>query len=125
MNWREIGCDGPGICTFCDTKRAELAEELGNPTPWYGNPNVEFVFVDPWNDPLIFLLSETGSKTDHDHGFVRRSQGVPAHVVENTMWERFLEDNPDGNEDEFALYMARNDEEVCELIEIALYPERG
>ena len=41
-------------------------------------------------------------------------------IVENTMWERFVEECQSKDLDEFSVYMKANSEDVYELIELAI-----
>ena len=79
-------------------------KELPN---WYGIENIGFVYHGAWSDSEIEY----------------KGKRLNATIVEDTMWERFREEcDADGiepTEDEFALYMEANPEDVYELIELA------
>ena len=59
-------------------------------TLWYGIPGIKFIYLNDWADPLI---EYKGKKID-------------SYIVEDTMWERFLEDGgQDQDFDAFYDYM--------------------
>lgn len=80
-------------------------KELPN---WYGIENIGFVWHGEWSDPEIEY----------------KGKRINCYIVEDTMWERFREEcemeciNP--KEEEFALYMKANSEDVYELIELSM-----
>lgn len=75
---------------------------------WYGIEGVGFIWHGSWSDPEIEY----------------KGKRINSTIVEDTMWERFKEDcEEDGEmptEDKFKLYMMVNQDEVYELIELAL-----
>ena len=75
---------------------------------WYGIEGVGFIWHGSWSNPEIEY----------------KGKRINATIVEDTMWERFKEDcEEDGEiptEDKFELYMMVNQEDVYELIELAL-----
>ena len=79
-------------------------KELPN---WYGIENIGFIWNGEWSDPEIEY----------------KGKRINATIVENTMWERYRDDcemfGTNADIDRFGLYMLKNQEEVCELIEIA------
>lgn len=79
-------------------------KELPN---WYGIENIGFIWHGSWSDPEIEY----------------KGKRINATIVENTMWERYRDDcemfGTNADVDRFGLYMLKNQEEVCELIEIA------
>ena len=75
---------------------------------WYGIKDVGFIWHGSWSDPEIEY----------------KGKRINSTIVEDTMWERFKEDcEEDGEiptEDKFELYMMVNQEDVYELIELAM-----
>jgi hypothetical protein len=75
---------------------------------WYGIEDVGFIWHGSWSDPEIEY----------------KGKRINSTIVEDTMWERFREDcEEDGEiptEDKFELYMMVNQEDVYELIELAM-----
>lgn len=78
---------------------------------WYGIEDVGFIWRGSWADPEIEY----------------KGKRINSTIVEDTMWERFKEDcEEDGEiptEDKFELYMMVNQEDVYELIELAMEGE--
>ena len=79
-------------------------KELPN---WYGIEDIGFIWNGEWCDPEIEY----------------KGKRINATIVENTMWERYRDDcemfGTNADVDRFGLYMLKNQEDVCELIEIA------
>ena len=75
---------------------------------WYGIEGVGFIWHGSWSDPEIEY----------------KGKRINSTIVEDTMWERFKEDCEKDSEipteDKFELYMMVNQDEVYELIELAL-----
>lgn len=76
---------------------------------WYGIEGILFHFMGPWDDPEI------------TYDGVRDKSAV---TVEETMWERYVEDRTDNQltsdpGEPFARYMRDNPDEVKYLIEVA------
>ena len=76
-------------------------KELPN---WYGIEGIGFVWHGEWADPEIEYKGKRCS----------------CYTVEDTMWQRFREECPEANEDEFDKYMWENQEDVIELTELAM-----
>lgn len=78
---------------------------------WYGIEDIGFIWHGEWADPEIEY----------------KGKRINSTIVEDTMWERFREDcEEDGEiptEDKFVLYMMVNQEDVYELIELAMEGE--
>ena len=75
---------------------------------WYGIPEIKFIWHNEWADPEIEY----------------RGRRCSCYIVEDTMWERYREDDL-SDPDEFERYMRENAEEVRELCELALFPEEA
>lgn len=82
-------------------------------TNWYGIPEIELHFVNPWAD---FEITFDG---------IRDSSGV---TVEDTMWSMYTDEFPEPDyfgdhypayADRFADYMRENADEVKDLIRMA------
>lgn len=75
---------------------------------WYGIKDVGFIWHGSWSDPEIEY----------------KGKRINSTIVEDTMWERFREDCEEDceipTEDKFVLYMMVNQEDVYELIELAM-----
>lgn len=72
---------------------------------WYGIETIGFVWHGEWADPEIEY----------------KGRRCSCYIVEDTMWERFREENPNADEDKFDEYMWENQDEVIELCELALF----
>ena len=72
---------------------------------WYGIEGVDFEWRGAWNGPRIHY----------------KGMDCNATIVEDTMWERYLEDggDPDRFHEDFAEYMREHADDVKELIELA------
>lgn len=76
-----------------------VPKELPN---WYGIDNVGFVWHNEWSDPEIEYKGKRFS----------------CYIVEDTMWERYKEENDKyADEELFEQYMRNNKDEVMELLE--------
>lgn len=79
-------------------------KELPN---WYGIKDIGFIWHGEWSDPDIEY----------------KGKRINATIVENTMWERYIDDcemfGTSADVDGFGRYMVANQEEVYELIELA------
>ena len=71
---------------------------------WYGIKDIYFIWHNEWSDPEIEYKGKRCS----------------CFVVEDTMWERFHEDDL-SDPTEFPRYMMENKDEVYELCELALF----
>lgn len=80
----------------------------GGHKPWYGIPGIVFIWHGAWIDPEIEYKGHRCS----------------CYTVEDTMWERFREEHNSDDPDLFAAYMKENADDVYELCEIALFPEK-
>lgn len=79
-----------------------IPKELPN---WYGIENVGFVWHNEWADPEIEYKGKRFS----------------CYIVEDTMWERYKEENGKyADEKLFSQYMRNNIDAVYELCELAL-----
>lgn len=79
-----------------------IPKELSN---WYGIENIGFIWHGEWADPEIEYKGKRFNST----------------IVEDTMWERFREDYPNADEDDFDIYMWENQEDVIELCELVVF----
>lgn len=75
-----------------------IPKELPN---WYGIENVGFVWHNAWADPEIEYKGKRFS----------------CYIVEDTMWERFKEDD---DEKDFEQFMRDREYDVIELCELVL-----
>lgn len=73
---------------------------------WYGIPGINFYFYNTQTDPEIEY----------------KGRRCSCYIVEDTMWERFHEDDL-SDPSEFPRYMMENKDEVYELCELALFGE--
>ena len=83
-------------------EEAEIRLEGGHKN-WYGIPDIKFIWHGEWNDPEIEYMGRRCS----------------CFIVEDTMWERFREDDL-SDPDEFSQYMQENADEVYELCKLAM-----
>ena len=74
---------------------------------WYGIKGIKYRFINEWADPEI----------------IYKGRRCSCYVVEDTMWERFLEEGNPQDIDAFDAYMLEHADNVRELCEIALFPE--
>lgn len=92
---------------FYIDKMYEIFQILEKKYPnWYGIDGIKFIWHNEWADQEIEY----------------KGRRCSCYVVEDTMWERFHEDDL-SDPDEFARYMRENKDEVYELCELALFPE--
>ena len=71
---------------------------------WYGIPGIKFIF---WN-------------TQSDPGIVYKDHYINSFVVEDSMWEMFIEEVEMDDEDSFTGYMLKNKNMVYELCDLAI-----
>lgn len=82
-----------------------VPKELPN---WYGIEDIGLVWHNEWADPEIEYKGKRCS----------------CYIVENTMWERYREENGKyADEELFGQYIRNNIEEVYELVELALFSD--
>lgn len=75
---------------------------------WYGIENIGFIWHNEWTDPEIEYKGKCCS----------------CYIVEDTMWERYREENGKyADEELFGQYMRNNTNEVYELCELALFSD--
>ena len=75
---------------------------------WYGIPDILFIWRGAYNDPLIEY----------------KGRQCSCYIVEDTMWQRFEEDENSDDEYKFSEYMRNHPDDVYELCELALFPEK-
>ena len=84
------------------------AKKKNNPDLYRNIKGTRYIWHGEWSDPEIEY----------------KGKRINATIVEDTMWERFNEacneDNETPTEDKFVLYMMVNQEDVYELIELAM-----
>lgn len=68
---------------------------------WYGIEGIGFISHGEWSDPELEY----------------KGKRFNAHEVENAMWDRFCEEYPECDEDEFVVFMWEHQDEVIELCE--------
>ncbi len=75
---------------------------------WYGIEGIKFKWHGEWSDP----------------GIIYKGRECSCYIVEDTMWERYKEENGEyADESLFEQYMRNNADEVKELCKLALFPE--
>ena len=72
---------------------------------WYGIEGIGFVWHGMWADSEIEYKGKRCSSS----------------IVEDTMWERFREDYPNTDGNEFNEYMRERENDVIDLCELALF----
>ena len=76
---------------------------------WYGIDGIKFIWINTQSDPLIEYKGKRCS----------------CYVVEDTMWERYCEDCEENGiettDKGFEDFMQRNNDDVIELCELALF----
>lgn len=68
---------------------------------WYGIEGIGFISHGEWSDPELEY----------------KGKRFNAHDVEDAMWDRFCEEHPECDEDEFIVFMWEHQDEVIELCE--------
>lgn len=89
---------------FLKTMDWEKESEHDALPDWYGIEGIKFIWHNEWADPEIEYKGERCS----------------CYIIEDTMWERYKEDDLSDPE-EFGRYMLENADEVRELCELALF----
>ena len=74
---------------------------------WYGIESIGFIWHNEWADPEIEYKGRTCS----------------CYIIEDTMWERFREEYPEADENDFEQYMWENEDAVIELCEEVLFSD--
>lgn len=107
MGLRIIGGDGMTSTMENDLKMVDgtwkvVPKEFPD---WYGIEEIGFVWHGMWADSEIEYKGKRCSSC----------------IVEDTMWERFREDYPNADGNEFNEYMRERENDVIDLCELALF----